>query len=168
MIPKEQGVELITQQRPLKLQETMKKVTLAVRKNRMARVWQQLGLCSADQYAFLRGKSTMQPAMIKKLLLERAKHYGLPMVMVDIDLFKAYDSVDRWVKEMALRRLGLDYEFIDYLLEFDRRNEQVVRTAYGDSASFTSERATVPQGGVESCLVFVSVAYGLLERSRLR
>ena len=95
MIPKEQGVELITQQRPLKLQETMKKVTLAVRKNRMARVWHQLGLCSADQYAFLRGKSTMQPAMIKKLLLERAKHYELPMVMVDIDLFKAYDSVDR-------------------------------------------------------------------------
>ena len=40
--------------------------------------------------------------MIKKLLLERAKHYGLPMVIVDIDLFKAYDSVDWWVKEMAL------------------------------------------------------------------
>ena len=27
--------------------------------------------------------------LIKKLLLERAKHNGLPMVMVDIDLFKA-------------------------------------------------------------------------------
>ena len=62
----------------------------------------------------------------------------------------------------ALRRLGLDYEFIDYLLEFDRRNEQVVRTAYGDSTPFTSERATVPQGGVESCLVFVSVVDWML------
>ena len=58
---------------------------------------------------------------------------------------------------MALRRLGLAYEFIDFLLEFDRRNVQVVRTAYGDSTEFQCERGTVPQGGVESCLVFVAV-----------
>ena len=56
--------------------------------------------------------------------------------MVDGDLYKAYDTIARWVKEMALRRLGLDYAFIDYLLEFDRRNVQVVRTAYGDSGEF--------------------------------
>jgi hypothetical protein len=61
--------------------------------------------------------------MIKRLLLERAKHHGLPMVAAELDWMKAYDSVDRWVKEMALRRLGLAYDFIDYLLEFDRRNE---------------------------------------------
>ena len=34
---------------------------------------------------------------------------------------------------------------------------QVVRTAYGDSQEFACERGTVPQGGVESCLVFVAV-----------
>ena len=27
---------------------------------------------------------------------------GLQMVMLDVDLAKAYDSVDRWVKEVAL------------------------------------------------------------------
>ena len=59
--------------------------------------------------------------------------------MVDVDLYKAYDTVDRWVKEMALRRLGLEYEFIDYLLEFDRRNVQQVQTAYGPSAEFSCD-----------------------------
>ena len=29
------------------------------------------------------------------------------MFMIDCDLHKAYDTVDRWVKEMARRRLGL-------------------------------------------------------------
>jgi hypothetical protein len=112
---------------------------------------------SDDQYAFLRGKSTLQAAVIKRLLLERARHYGVPVCAVDADLYKAYDSVDRWVKEIALRRLGLGYEFIDFLLEFDRRNVQVVRTAYGDSEELACERGTAPQGGVESCLVFVAV-----------
>ena len=63
---------------------------------------------------------------------------------------------------MALRRLGLEYEFIDYLLEFDRRNVQQVQTAYGPSAEFSCERGTVPQGGVESCLVYVAVADWML------
>ena len=65
------------------------------------------------------------------------------MAAADLDWTKACDSVDRWVKEMALRRLGLAYDFIDYLLEFDRRNEQRVRTYYGDSESFCPLRVGV-------------------------
>ena len=65
---------------------------------------------------------------------------GLPMVAAELDWMKAYDSVDRWVKEMALRRPGLQYDFIDFLLSFDRRNEQRVRTYYGDSEPFACER----------------------------
>ena len=34
--------------------------------------------------------------------------------------------------------LGLEYEFIDYLLEFDRRNVQQVQTAYGLSTDCRS------------------------------
>ena len=157
MIPKEQGVDHITKQRPLKLQESLKKITVGLRKDRMVAAWRLLGICDESQYAFLRGRSTIQPAMIKKLLLERAKHYGLPAAMADLDFHKAYDTVDRFVKEMALRRMGLEYDFIDYLLEFDRRNVQRVRTAYGDSDPFSCERGTCPQGGIESCFVFIAV-----------
>ena len=121
-------------------------MTVGIRKDRMVQAWHALGICDEAQYAFLRGRSTIQPAMIKKLLLERAKHHGLPIAMADLDFHKAYDTVDRWVKEMALRRLGLEYDFIDYLLEFDRRNKQRVRTYHGDSEEFSCERGTCPAG----------------------
>jgi hypothetical protein len=77
----------------------------------MAKLWHKLGVCDESQYAFLRGidRSTIQPAMIKRLLLERAKFYNLPMIVADIDFNKAYDSKDRHIKEMALRRLGITY-----------------------------------------------------------
>jgi hypothetical protein len=71
--------------------------------------------------------------MIKRLLLlERAKHHGLPVAAAELDWMKAYDPVDRQVGEgdgtSATRALGLACDFIGYLLEFDRRNEQRVQT----------------------------------------
>ena len=86
------GVDDLDKQRPLKLQEALKKITLNIRKDRMSAAWTALGVCSDDQYAFLRGKSTMQAAVIKRLLLERAQHYGVPLCVVDGDLHKAYDG----------------------------------------------------------------------------
>jgi len=59
MIPKETGVDAIEKQRPLKLQEALKKVTVGIRKDRMASAWERLGVCDASQYAFLRGRSTI-------------------------------------------------------------------------------------------------------------
>jgi hypothetical protein len=142
MIPKESGVDLLEKQRPLKLQEALRKVTVGIKKNRMAKLWHKFDICDESQYAFLKGRSTIQPAMIKRLLLERARYHGLSMVVADIDFNKAYDSIDRHIKEMALRRLGIGYVTIDYLLEFDRRNVQRVRTYYGDSETFGCERGT--------------------------
>jgi hypothetical protein len=47
--------------------------------------WQRLGLCDEQQYAFLKGRSTaVQPAMIKRLVLEQAAAKGTPLAMVDI------------------------------------------------------------------------------------
>jgi hypothetical protein len=61
MIPKEAGTDAIEKQRPLKLQESLKKVTVGIRKDRVARAWERLGVCDAIQFAFLRGRSTIQP-----------------------------------------------------------------------------------------------------------
>jgi hypothetical protein len=61
-----------------------KKAAVGIRKDRMARAWERLGVCDASQFAFLRGRSTIQPAMIKRLLLERAEHHGLRMVAAEL------------------------------------------------------------------------------------
>jgi hypothetical protein len=49
------------------------------------------------------------------------------------------------------------YALIDYLLEFDRHNVKVVRTAFGNSEPFSSERGTCPQGGDDSPYTFLGV-----------
>jgi hypothetical protein len=87
------------------------------------------------------------------------------MVVADIDFNKAYDSIDRHVKEVALRRLGIGYRIsygtIDYLLEFDRRNVQRVRTYYGDSETFECERVVLAlRAGLTPAMCLLR-AYGL-------
>ena len=51
IIPKVAGVDDLDKQRPLKLQEALKKLALGIRKDRMS----ALSVCSDDQCAFLRG-----------------------------------------------------------------------------------------------------------------
>jgi hypothetical protein len=62
----------------------------------MAKSWHKFDICDESQYAFLKGRYTIQPAMIKRLLLDsRAsevswiKHGSV----ADIDFNKAYDSI---------------------------------------------------------------------------
>jgi hypothetical protein len=43
MIPKEAGVDVIEKQRPLELQESLKKAPAGIRTDRMARAWERLG-----------------------------------------------------------------------------------------------------------------------------
>jgi hypothetical protein len=40
---------VIEKQRPLELQESLKKVTAGIRKDRMARAWERLGVCDTMQ-----------------------------------------------------------------------------------------------------------------------
>jgi hypothetical protein len=52
MIPKESGVDLLEKQRPLKLQEALRKVTVGIKKNRMAKLWHKFDICDESQCAF--------------------------------------------------------------------------------------------------------------------
>jgi hypothetical protein len=65
-------------------------VSVGINKNRMAKLWHKFDICDESQYAFLKGRSTVQSAMIKRLL---SIHWdepgimdcGLSMVVADID-----------------------------------------------------------------------------------
>ena len=76
MIPKKEVDDRITKQRPLKLQETLRKVTVCVQRKRMVRVWRRLGLLSTDQYAFVNKGGTTEPALMKRMLIEDALFHG--------------------------------------------------------------------------------------------
>ena len=64
--PKEDGNPDINKRRPLMYYEVLRKMCIGMRVRRVLNVWQKNGIIDENNYAFLTGKSTMQPLMIKK------------------------------------------------------------------------------------------------------
>jgi hypothetical protein len=88
-IPKEEGNPDINKRRPLIYYEVMHIMHIGIRLHRVAKVWLRHGIIDANNYAFLAGKSTMQPLMIKKMILEEAREANKPLTLVDVDFSKA-------------------------------------------------------------------------------
>ena len=40
--------------------------------------------------------------MIKKMLLEDARNFGKPIVLMDVDFSKAYDSTEKFANDLSL------------------------------------------------------------------
>ena len=74
-----------------------------MRVRRVLHIWKSNGIIDKDNFAFLTGLSTMQPLMIKKLILENAKYHDKDLTLLDIDFSKAYDSTEKFAKDMALK-----------------------------------------------------------------
>jgi hypothetical protein len=132
--------------RPLKLQNVMRKMWIGILKNRMVRVWYRHGVINEDQHAFLRGKSTAQPIYLRKFILEDAVDNNKFVGLTDIDLARAYDQTERWVKEMSLRRFGVPEELIAYFGLLDTDNKNYVLTAHGPGREFEALIVAYAQG----------------------
>ena len=148
--PKEEGNMDINKRRPLMYYEVMRKMHMGVRNKKVLKVWQTNGIIDESNYAFLTGKSTMQPLMIKKMVLEHAEHNNNPLTMIDVDFAKAYDSTEGFAKEMTLRRMGFPEEGIDLWRQYDTTRRMRVLTAYGYTEPISPECGAWGQGAVES------------------
>ena len=149
-VPKEEGNPDINKRRPLVYYEIMRKMCMAVRVRRVAKVWRDNGIIDENNYAFLAGKSTMQPLMIKKMILEEAAQRNKELTMIDVDFSKAYDSTERFAKEISLRRMGFPEEGLEMWQMFDGDRNMRVLTAFGLTKGFTPECGAWGQGAVES------------------
>ena len=132
--------------------EVMKKMHYGIRLHRITQIWKKHGIIDENNYAFLAGKSTMQPLMIKKMILEEARETNKALTLVDVDFSKAYDSTEKFAKEMTLRRMGFPEEGIELWMSYDDTREMQVLTAYGLTKGFTPECGAWGQGAVESPL----------------
>ena len=117
--PKEEGNNDINKRRPLMYYEVLRKVWIGMRVRRVLYIWKSNGIIDKDNFAFLTGLSTMQPLMIKKLILENAKYHNKDLTLIDIDFSKAYDSTEKFAKDMALRRLGFPQDGLDLWQLYD-------------------------------------------------
>jgi hypothetical protein len=66
--------------------------------------------------------------------------------LTDIDLARAYDQKERWVKEMSFRRFGVPEELIAYFGLLDTDNKNYVLTAYGPGREFEALMGAYAQG----------------------
>jgi ribonuclease HI len=167
LIPKEAGATSLSRMRPISLLEIPRKLIFTVKNRQLVNFWYRTGIISEEQYAFIAGKSTAEPAMIKKLMAEHAKHHKRNLAMLDIDLSKAYDTVEQWMVETALRRMGTPYSYINMLTHLHNRHTIRTNTGYGPTDGIHPQRGACPQGAIESCAIFLAVMDMGMETTRL-
>jgi len=148
--PKEEGNPDINKRRPLMYYEVLRKICIGIRVRRVLNIWRKNGIIDENNYAFLTGKSTMQPLMIKKMILEEAKFYNKDLTLIDVDFSKAYDSTERFAKEISLRRMGFPEEGLNLWQMYDSNRNMHILTAHGITEGFTPECGAWGQGAVES------------------
>ena len=156
-IPKEAGNPAIDRRRPIALLEVMRKLCLGVKKNEVFEVWNKHNLIDKDYFAFMKGKTTTDAILIKRLMLEEAKREKKSLITLDIDYKAAFDKVPYFIKEMSLRRMGLPEEGIKLWCIHDKTRTQKVRTAYGLTKGVHPYCGAFGQGAEESPMGFVSL-----------
>ena len=119
---------------------------IGIRVRKVSALWPTLGLIDPDNYAFLMGKSCTQPLLIRKLVLEHAKQTNTLLTMIDIDFSKAYDSTEKFAKDISLRRMGFPQEGLDLWQGFDSTRLMYIDTAYGLTQPITPECGAWGQG----------------------
>ena len=156
-IPKEPGNPAIDRRRPIALLEVMRKLCLGAKKNEVFNVWIKHGAIDKDNFAFMKGKTTTDAILIKRLMLEDAKMHKKSLITLDIDYKAAFDKVPYFIKEMSLRRLGVPEEGIKLWCIHDKTRKQKVRTAYGLTEGIHPYCGAFGQGAEESPMGFVSL-----------
>ena len=156
-IPKEVGNPAMDRRRPIALLEVLRKITLGVKKDQVFRIWDKHNYIDKDNFAFMPGKFISDPILLKRLLLEDAIWLQKTVITLDVDYKAAFDKVPYFIKEMALRRLGMPEEGIQLWCAHDQTRMQKVRTAYGLTEGVHPRCGAFGQGAEESPMGFVSL-----------
>ena len=86
------------------------------------------------------------------MILEEVAKLKKKIALIDIDFSKAYDSTEKFAKDITLRRMGFPEEGLDLWQMYDCDRKMQVLTAYGLTDEFTPECGAWGQGAVESPL----------------
>ena len=158
-IEKVPGVSRLNMLRPLKLLEVCMKAVMSIVKDRLKKVLEKAGLLHGAQMGFRAERSCALAAMKIVTAAEDAWHYRKDLHWVTLDIRKAYDCVVRTLgKGAALRRMGVPMKVVEYLMELDRGNSNVVKTFWdeyleGTVEAFEAQRGFA-QGAAESPLLW--------------
>jgi hypothetical protein len=80
------------------------------------------------------------------------KKNGKPIVLMDVDFSKAYDSTEKFAKELSLKRMGFPKEGLEMWRLYDDERRMQILTAHGLTEPVTPECGCWGQGAEESPL----------------
>lgn len=105
------------------------------------------------QYGFKEGKDGLTQAKLLIYILEKVKRKNLEVHLLFIDISKAYDSIEFWAIEAAMKLFGFDDSEINVIKALFKNIESKIKTGVGVSNSFKQTRG-VCQGDSISPTLF--------------
>ena len=161
--------------RPIKLLEVSKNAVMSIIKERIRVDLEKRNLFDPAQHGFRGGRSTYSAALQLLGLYEQARAKRLGLHGVFLDIKRAYDTVERGAgKGLALARMGVGHDTIQFFLAADRGNRNFVRTGWedlrrkeGHSPRFFTAWRGFPQGAAESPLLWIIFYDMVLTQLRL-
>jgi hypothetical protein len=148
---------------------------MSIIKERIRVDLEKRNLFDPAQHGFRGGRSTYSAALQLLGLYEQARAKRLGLHGVFLDIKRAYDTVERGAgKGLALARMGVGHDTIQFFLAADRGNRNFVRTGWedlrrkeGHSPRFFTAWRGFPQGAAESPLLWIIFYDMVLTQLRL-
>jgi hypothetical protein len=155
LIPKHSAAKTIKEYRPISCCTTIFKVISKILTMRLSKV---LGsIISTSQAAFVPGQHIHDHILLAyELIRGYSRKGGTPKCMMQLDLQKAYDTVDWHALQHILREVGLPNQFIQWIM-LGVTSVSYKFNIHGRHTGFMKARRGLRQGDPISPLLFVIV-----------
>ena len=114
--------------RPITLVEILRKLWSGFFVNKVRDSVNKFSLISANQFGYTKWKGTDMLSVVLANALEQASEQNLNIALSSWDKKRAFCSVSKNVSKIALRRIGLPVDLINYLVGLDINGTTIIRS----------------------------------------
>ena len=147
--------------RPITLLEIERKILTTIITKRLTERIDKHNILKGYNFGFRTGKSTADVLDILRLCIDDSKIMGKRLIIANLDIKKAYDSVPWTAMEATMKRIKLPQEFIKLLERLDKNRTTTISTQYGNTDKINITRG-LPQGDIISPILWAIFYDGLL------
>ena len=121
----------LTNTRPITLLDTTRKLAVRILNNRLSQILVTNNIKLNNQYAGLPNGSTFEPLRIINEILQDAKEYKKHLWILFQDLSKAYDRVNIFMLQKALKHFKIPETFITFITNIFTNRKNSIFTHIG-------------------------------------
>ena len=157
-IPKDKhGLTDVKRTRPIMLLEVTRKLWIKLVFKKIMEHWELENLLENNQLGFRKGRGILHGIVSLINVMELGIDGDRPILGSSWDITSAFDSVERPIIDLALRRLGVERSLATFLSKLDEEDEvRVVGIGHERSEAFTTHRGA---GQGDSASPFIWIAF---------